>query len=190
MGSTASLAVRRLGEGTQVVLIHGGLGPELTWEAQEQLAEGWALVIPSRRGYGDSPPAERQDFEADADDLQALLEEPAHLVGFSYGGLGAAIVAARAPDRVRSLSLIEPPLYAATPKDPEVEHLALLGESFAISEEPEQESEFLALAGLGPAARGQHRAALDETLAASRNLRSPREATPDFRAIADAPSPP
>ena len=71
--------------------MRGAAGPALTWELQEPLAERWTLIVPARRGYPPSPPAERQDFESDADDLTEILtrEGSAHLVGFSYGAVSA-----------------------------------------------------------------------------------------------------
>ena len=95
------LAVRRVGSGPPLILVHGGAGPALTWELQEPLAERWTLIVPARRGYPPSPPAERQDFESDADDLTEILtrEGSAHLVGFSYGAVSATIAAAWRPDQ-------------------------------------------------------------------------------------------
>lgn len=57
-----------------MILVHGGAGAELTWEMQDQLAARWTLVIPWRRGFGPSPPAERQDFEVDAGVDRGALE--------------------------------------------------------------------------------------------------------------------
>ena len=51
------LAAERLGEGPPVLFIHGDIvGPELTWRKQRELAERWSLIIPSRPGFGESPP--------------------------------------------------------------------------------------------------------------------------------------
>jgi len=82
--TAATLDVRVLGSGPRVVLVHGGSGPRRTWEMQSPLAERWQLVIPSRRGFDDSPHTERQDSEDDAADLLPLLSPLSHLVGFSY----------------------------------------------------------------------------------------------------------
>jgi hypothetical protein len=107
----ASVAVRVLGEGPAVMLVHGAVAPGPTWKAQEALAARWRLVLVTRRGFRPSPAAERQDFAVDARDLEKLLRrEPAHCVGFEYGALGVAQAAAEAPELVRSVTLIEPPL--------------------------------------------------------------------------------
>ena len=168
-----------------MVLVHGGLGPKLTWERQRPLAERWDLVVPTRRGFPGGPPADHQDFERDAEDIAALLDGGAHLVGFSYGGLGVSLLAAREPERVRSLTLVEVPLYLAAPADPSVEQLAEAGDAFLSGRaSAEQEVEFLANAGIGPDAPEEHRREIELATRAARGGRSPREALPDLDAIA------
>jgi hypothetical protein len=84
------LYVESWGDGAPVVLVHGSLaiGAE-EWEAQRALAdEGFRLLVPDRRGHGQSPAAEGEDFLRDAEDIAKLMGDGAHLVGHSYGGLG------------------------------------------------------------------------------------------------------
>lgn len=110
MRHPAGLNVTVWGTGEPAVLVHGSFGwGEETWRAQRPLAGYYALLLVDRRGYGDSPPDGRADFARDAEDVAALLEEPAHLVGHSYGGVGALLAAACRPDNIRSLTVIEPP---------------------------------------------------------------------------------
>jgi pimeloyl-ACP methyl ester carboxylesterase len=111
-----------LGSGERVVLVHGSGDPERTWADQRPLAERYRLVVPHRRGYGRSPQAD-PDFEVDAADVAELLDEPCHLVGFSYGAVGSLLAAARRPDGVRSLTVIEPPAFAIATGDPAVAEL-------------------------------------------------------------------
>jgi pimeloyl-ACP methyl ester carboxylesterase len=104
------LHVEDWGEGERVVLVHGSLalGAE-EWDAQRPLAHaGFHLLVPDRRGYGSSPEADGEDFVRDADDIAALMEDGAHLVGHSYGGVGALMAAARRPEATLSLTLLEP----------------------------------------------------------------------------------
>ena len=62
------------------------------------------------RGYGETPPPPSGTY-SHADDLQAALgAEPAALVGASFGGLVCLEVAARRPELVTDLVLIEAPL--------------------------------------------------------------------------------
>ena len=110
---SASLEVVVWGFGPRVVLVHGSNfnGP-LTWKEQRPLGERWRLEVLNRRGYGKSPPPEvRSDFEEDARDIAALLGDDAHLVGHSFGAIGALYAAALRPQAVRSLTINEPPAY-------------------------------------------------------------------------------
>jgi pimeloyl-ACP methyl ester carboxylesterase len=115
--TTPDLHVERWGTGTPVVLVHGSLATGADeWDAQRPLAdEGFSLVVFDRRGYGGSQSASAEDFLTDADDIADLLRElgAAHLVGHSYGGLGAMLAAASVPERVLSLTLLEPAAAAA-----------------------------------------------------------------------------
>jgi pimeloyl-ACP methyl ester carboxylesterase len=109
--SVGSVHVEEWGTGERVVLVHGSLatGAE-EWEAQRPLLdEGFRLVVFDRRGYGQSPFATGEDFLVDADDIVDLMGDGAHLVGHSYGGLGAMIAATRRQDATKSLTLLEAP---------------------------------------------------------------------------------
>jgi pimeloyl-ACP methyl ester carboxylesterase len=110
----SDLFVDSWGTGTPVVLVHGSLatGTE-EWQAQRPLAdEGFRLLVLDRRGYGQSPVSEGEDFLRDADDIVELMGDGAHLVGHSYGGLGTLFAAARRPDATLSLALLEPAAFA------------------------------------------------------------------------------
>jgi pimeloyl-ACP methyl ester carboxylesterase len=104
------LHVEHWGDGTSVVLVHGSLATGAQeWDAQRALAdEGFHLTVFDRRGYGSSPAAPGEDFTVDAADVAALLGDGAHLVGHSYGGLGALLAAAQRPEATLSLTLLEP----------------------------------------------------------------------------------
>ena len=186
--SEQQIAVERFGSGPAVLLLHGGAGPELTWERQMGLAERWSLIIPTRRGFPRSAPAPRQDFEADAEDVRRLLTKRTHLVGFSYGGLGVTLAAEADPQLVRSLTLIETPLYLAAPDNPAVREIANAGDAFLSGEADElTEREFLANAGIDPeASSGRTAELISEAIEAARGGRSPSEATPDLSALAGA----
>ena len=146
----ASVAVRVLGEGPAVMFVHGAVGPGPTWKAQEALAARWRLILVTRRGFRHSPAADRQDFAADARDLDKLLRrEPAHGVGFDYGAVGMAVAAAQAPELFRSLTLIEPPPAIVAEADPDLAAVAAAGvPSLVLSgaEDPGREADHDALA--------------------------------------------
>ena len=102
------------GAGVPVLLLHG-FGADLnSWMfTQPALAEGRrviALDLPGHGGsvkdVGDGSPAAFVDAVGQA--LDALGLDRVHLVGHSMGGAIAALVAARWPDRVASLTLIAP----------------------------------------------------------------------------------
>src|SRR5690349_13237665 len=86
------------GEGPRVVLVHGAItnGPA-AWSKQKPLAERWQLVVVNRPGFVPNPPEPRCDFEADAEAVAEIIDEPAHLVGHSYGGLIALLAASYRP---------------------------------------------------------------------------------------------
>jgi pimeloyl-ACP methyl ester carboxylesterase len=103
------LAVERLGDGPSILFVHGDIvGASLTWRKQLELAERWSLIIPSRPGFGESPPLERNDFEVEAPMFAELLGDGAHLVGHSYGAVIALLAAAERPEAVHSLTVSEP----------------------------------------------------------------------------------
>lgn len=113
------LFVHAWGTGTPVVLVHGSLATGAAeWEAQRPLAEeGFRLLPVDRRGYGNSPPADGEDFLQDGNDLAELLDDGAHLVGHSYGALGAMVAAAQRPESTLSLALLEPPVWTVSDHD-------------------------------------------------------------------------
>src|SRR6266567_4761516 len=146
----STLYVEELGQGPRVLLVHGsGSGGSSAWSAQLPLAERFRLVIPTRSGYPPNPPLERIDFEKQAAELAPLLEDGAHLVGHSYGGLIALLMAARRPKSVLSLAVSEPPAFALARGNPEVEQLLRqLDEVRQTVREPrEYASRFLQLVG-------------------------------------------
>ena len=126
-----AITVVREGVGPEVLLVHGGASPLATWGVLAPLTERWTLAFVHRRGYPPSPPPSRgrQDFDADAADLVPLLAGRPHVMAHSYGVLAALLAAARAPEHVRSLTLIEPPLWYLLPDDPEVMRLQRLGDA-------------------------------------------------------------
>ena len=117
--------VERIGSGPRVVLVHGSVtGPE-TWSRQRPLAERWTLELATRPGFWPLEPVERVDFEADAPLVAEQLEGSAHLVAHSYGGVISLLAAARRPEAVRSLTVIEPPALDLARGDPAVD--AMIG---------------------------------------------------------------
>jgi pimeloyl-ACP methyl ester carboxylesterase len=94
----------------RLLLVHGSVvNAELTWSAQQPLAEQFEIVAPNRRGFPPGPDVEQVDFEDEAVWFEQFLEPRTHLVGHSYGGVIALLTAARQPGLLSSLAVIEPP---------------------------------------------------------------------------------
>src|SRR5437660_10953064 len=102
----------RMGSRPRLLLVHGSVvNAELTWNAQKPLADRFEVVAPDRRGFPPGPDVERVDFEDEALWLEPFLEPRTHLVGHSYGGVIALLAAARRPEAIASLTVIEPPAF-------------------------------------------------------------------------------
>ena len=127
----------------RVVLVHGSVGNgDNAWAPVRSLAERYELVVPNRGGYPPGPLLGRIDFDEQAAELAPLLADEAHLVGHSYGGVIALLMAARRPEAVYSLTVSEPPAFAIARGNPEVERL--VGELAELFEAGESEpAEFL-----------------------------------------------
>jgi pimeloyl-ACP methyl ester carboxylesterase len=115
--------IERSGAGEAVLFIHGTvISGRGTWRAQRPLSARWQVQVLERRGYPPNPAVDREDFGEDAEDVKALLlAAPAHLVAHSYGAVGALLAAADAPGRVRSLTVVEPPVFGPAIGNPEVD---------------------------------------------------------------------
>ncbi len=147
------IEIESWGRGPRAVLVHGAMsnGPS-TWRAQRELAQDWTLIIPNRRGYAPNPPIMREDYDADAHDVVSLLGAGAHLVGHSIGGLVAMLAAARSPEAVRSLCLIEPAAHALATDQPDVAADIAIVEQLLLKAPGITPREFLVerLASMGP----------------------------------------
>ncbi|MFR0353201.1 alpha/beta fold hydrolase [Streptomyces sediminimaris] len=95
-----------------LLLLHGGMCTNETWGAQRaDLAAAYRLFLPERRAHGHTPDVEGPLSYGDmADDtvdfIEAVVETPVHLVGWSDGGIVALLVALVRPDLVRRVVAI------------------------------------------------------------------------------------
>jgi pimeloyl-ACP methyl ester carboxylesterase len=189
-GAVTDVVVMREGEGPEVLLVHGGASPATTWSGLEALSTRWTLLYMYRRGYPPSPPEPdgRHDFDVDADDVRELLSGRPHVVAHSYGALGAAIAATREPELVRSLTLIEPPLYL-DPDDPDVARMRRLGDevlAHGLDADPEVLREFLRCAGAPVPDSGPLPEAVAAGVRRAHGGRSPSEAHPPLEVLREA----
>lgn len=113
-----SLAVAEAGAGEPVILLHGF--PEISHSWRHQLpalsTAGFHAVAPDLRGYGASDrPTDTAAYALPnlVGDLIGLItalgHESAHVVGHDWGGSIAWVTASRAPERVRSLTILNSP---------------------------------------------------------------------------------
>ena len=186
----APISVTRHGTGPEVLFVHGGASPETTWSGLEQLAQRWTLIFAYRRGFTPSPepPGGRQDYELDAADIVELLENRPHLVGHSYGGVGAAIAAISRPANVRSLTLLEPALFLPA-DDPEVNRFARMGEAVlthGLKTDPATLREFLRIAGAPVTDGGPLPEEVVRGVRRAHGGRPPSEAHPPLELLRDA----
>lgn len=112
------------GEGEPLVLLHGGSGSWTHWirNVEALAAAGRLVLVPDLPGFGDSaaPPGNK-----DADGVVPVLAEglpwlvgmhAVDLVGFSFGGLCATLLAAAHPELVRHLVIVGAPGFGLRDK--------------------------------------------------------------------------
>lgn len=112
-GPIEKMVWRRWGTGPNLVLVHGGAGSWMHWiKNVEILAESHTVWAPDIPGFGESDlPGENLDADTLFPHLLSGLDEILHgeefdLVGFSFGGLVAALIAAEHPVNLRRLVLV------------------------------------------------------------------------------------
>lgn len=109
--------VMRSGRGPEEALVlHCMLGRARSMDMlMARLADQLSMIAMDLPGHGQSEDWDpsRDYGEMCRDMAVGLLERPAHLIGHSYGAYTALRIAVDRPDLVRSLTLIEPVLFAA-----------------------------------------------------------------------------
>ena len=107
-----------------LVLLHGGSGSWTHWvrNIDALLAEGRQLWIPDLPGFGDSSVLpDGSDADAMIAPLHAGLHtlfpgQPCDLVGFSFGGMVAGLLAAAFPQAAQRLVLVGAPAMGVVPQ--------------------------------------------------------------------------
>lgn len=105
------------GRGPAVVLGHSSSATGgQWWRLMERMRDRYRLLAPDFLGYGKTPALDPGASLAESEivvfeSMIGLVDGPVHLVGHSYGGSVAARTALRHPQRVKSLTVIEPTLF-------------------------------------------------------------------------------
>lgn len=117
-----NIAYERTGSGPPLVLVHGASVDHTTWaDSLPHLAEHFTAYAMDRRGRGESGDTEDYALDREVEDVLAIVEstdEPAHLLGHSFGGhvcLEAALIA----EDLRTLVLYEPEVVVEATADDE-----------------------------------------------------------------------
>src|SRR3954463_11211491 len=119
----------RMDSRPRLLLVHGSVvNADLTWSAQEPLAERFEIMAPNRRGFPPGPDVERVDFEDEAVWLEQFVEPGTHLVGHSYGGVISLFAAGRYAEQLESLTVVEPPACGLARGNPAADDFVANGE--------------------------------------------------------------
>lgn len=101
-------------DGLPVLFLHGSGQTRQSWgkALHEAARRGYRAISADLRGHGDSgwSPDGRYDLSVFVADLRAILstiDQPPIVVGASLGGIVAMILAARDPDAIRALVLVD-----------------------------------------------------------------------------------
>jgi lipase len=105
-----------------VFLLHCTLAHGGAWKRMARhVSDRFRLIAPDMVGHGQGPEGDRsRDFHDQATEhaLGCLPDGTFHLFGHSFGATVALRIAIERPERVRSLTLFEPVLFAAAPDGP------------------------------------------------------------------------
>ena len=103
------------GHGETVLLLHGFADSKDAWVAfAKLLIPGWHVVIPDLPGFGESTKRLDENYNVESQVrridrfVEALRLERFHLAGNSMGGMIAAVYAAKHPQKVLTLALLDP----------------------------------------------------------------------------------
>ncbi len=118
--SAYTMKSEETGQGDPLVLVPGGLTGWLSWKPHaERLASAYRVIrvqlLAVDHGLSGDPLPADYSLETESHALARILDEVritrAHFAGWSYGGEALLDFALDYPERVRSLTLIEPPAF-------------------------------------------------------------------------------
>lgn len=113
-----TIAYRKSGSGPPLVLVHGTTADHSRWaRVVTELERDYTMYAIDRRGRGGSGDGPDHHIEREFEDVAAVidaLDEPAIVLGHSYGAL-CSLEAALRTENVHRLILYEPPLPLGDP---------------------------------------------------------------------------
>lgn len=131
----ASKAAPLFGHADPVLLLHGGMSQSEGFDGRlSPSVKGFTVYSYDRAGHGRSPDQPGSfHFDFQFQEAVAFLEDfvkrPAHLIGYSDGGIISLLVAIKRPDLVKTITLIGanyhhdaglPPIKPWTPNEAEI----------------------------------------------------------------------
>jgi len=100
-------------DGPPLIILHGLLGAHGNWHtlSRTRFSEGVRVFAVDQRNHGESPHADRFDYDAMAEDTRDFIEQhnlgTAMLLGHSMGGKTAMTTALRFPEAVDRLIVVD-----------------------------------------------------------------------------------
>lgn len=132
--------------------LHCMMGTASYWKPIAAALNGQIdLRAPDLPGHGRSPAWQAGDLDyhtAATREIAALIDRPLDLIGHSLGATIALRIAVAAPEAVRTLTLIEPVLFAAAQDDEQDALFARMDAAFAAGDRATAAQEFLGVWGL------------------------------------------
>ncbi len=106
------LHFRSFGQGEPLIILHGVFGSSDNWQTVgKELSVTYKVYLVDQRNHGSSPHSDEFDYNVMTDDiLELMLNEDidrAHLLGHSMGGKTAMTFAARYPEKVNKLIVVD-----------------------------------------------------------------------------------
>lgn len=106
------------GRGSSVLFVHGAFSDHRNWETQRlEVSKRYRYIALDQRYFGVAPWSDDgslYSISTHAKDLATFIQQlgvgPVDVVGWSYGGAVALVLAVQRPDLIRSLFLYEPSL--------------------------------------------------------------------------------
>jgi len=106
------LFVRRIGQGTPLIILHGLYGSGDNWlTIARKLADHHEVILMDQRNHGHSAHADEHNYQVLADDLLETMDDlqlnQSVILGHSMGGKAAMWFAAGHPSRIRQLIIAD-----------------------------------------------------------------------------------